>query len=43
MASVSIFGVILRTDEFDTISADHRVLYQRSDLGKMNQLYDLKK
>ena len=43
MALIYIFDMILSADEFDTISPGDRGLYQRSDLAKMNELFDPKR
>ena len=43
MASNYIFDIILGAGEFDTISRGHRGLYQRSDLAKINELFDPKR
>ena len=43
MALNYIFDIILGAGEFDTISRGHRGLHQRSDLAKMNELFDPKR
>ena len=43
MALIYIFDITLSVDNFDAISPDHRGFYQRSNLAKMNELFDIKK
>ena len=43
MAFIYIFSKILSADKFDTISPGHRSLFQRSNLAKMNELFDPKR
>lgn len=43
MALIYVFDMILSADEFDTISLGHRRLYQRSDVAKINELFDPKR
>ena len=40
---IYIFDMILRADEYGTISLGHRGLHQRSDVAIVNELFDPKR